>query len=226
MKGKCLSSRYEQAIVKQIEADNPFELMWTGKVSSLGKDQPFFIENLIFLYENFKGCMIYDDVYYSLSGHFIEDGNRDCLPFRVEAKTNDALHYIIKGQFSKYSIKLTMEPVEISINIPRVLSLNFKSVPCTVYSEPYKTIYTGRARIADLLFVIFYINETINIFSGKRNANGAYIVEHIRGGASFSHGVVILKQVRNPSRCNSSSTVTLLDDRSQIGYVIETHSQE
>lgn len=213
-------------MVKQIEVDNNYEVLWSGHVSSLGKEQPFFIENLIFLYDNFKGCMTFDDIYYVLSGKFNADGNKDCLPFTIEARSNGVLQYIIKGQFVKYSIRLTLEPVEYMINIPRVLTLNYRSVPCTIYSEPYKTIYPGRARLSELCLVIFYINETINIFSGKRNSCGAYIVEHIRGGAAFSHGVVILKQVRNPGKCTNPAAITLLDDRSQIGYVIEPHSQD
>jgi hypothetical protein len=213
-------------VVKQYEVDNKNEMMWSGKVSSLGKEQPFFIENLIFLYNGFKGCMTYDDTYYSLTGRFLEDGNRDCLPFVIEARTNGVLHYLLRGHFAKYALQLTMDPVEYSINIPRVLSLNFKSVPCTIFSEPYKAIYAGRARISELLLVVFYINDSINILSGKRNINGAYVVEHIRGGETFSQGVVILKQVRNPKRCTHPSTITLLDDRSQIGYVIEPQKQD
>lgn len=213
-------------MVKQIEIDNQYEILWTGKVSSLGKEQPFFIENLIFLYDQFKGCMTYDDTYYTLSGKFVEDGNKDCLPFVIEARTNGVLHYLIKGHFVKYTIKLTMEPVEYSINIPRVLTLHNKSVPCTVFSEPYKAIYAGRARLSEVMMVIFYINDSINILSGKRNSNGAYVVEHIRGGATFNQGVVVLKQVKNPKRCTNPGTITLLDDKSQIGYVIEPQSQE
>jgi hypothetical protein len=170
--------------------------------------------------------MTYDDTYYIITGSFNTEGNKDCLPFTLEAKTNSVLHYIIKGHFMKHTIRLTMEPVDYSINIPRVLNLNYLSVPCTIFSEPYKTIYPGRARLGEVMLVTFYINDTLNIFSGKRNSNGAYVVEHIRGGSAFSNGPVILKQVRNPTRCTNHAAVTLLDDRSQIGYVVEPHTQE
>lgn len=209
-----------------MEVDNSFEVTWSGTISSLGKDQSFFIENLLINQESFKGCMTYDDNFFILRGGFLPEGNKDDMPFKLEAVFNKKVHYILAGRFKKYSLEITMEATDHSLNIPRLLSLKFRSVPVTIYSEPYKTIYAGRAKLDSVIFVIFYINDCLNIFSGKKNETGAYIVEHLRNGHSLSDATVILRQVRTPSKCKLPGTVALLDERSQIGFIIEPHPSE
>lgn len=211
-------------MVKQLEVDNSFEVSWKGTISSLGKDQSFFIENLLISQDGFKGCMTYDDNFFILQGGFIPEGSKGDMAFRLEALYNKKVHYVLTGAIKKYSLEIIMESTDFSLNIPRLMSLDFKSVPVTIYSEPYKTIYVGRAKISDIIFVIFYINDCLNIFSGKKSDGGAYVVEHLRNGHSLSDGTVILKQVRTPSRCTLPGTMALLDERSQIGYIIEPHT--
>ncbi len=167
--------------------------------------------------------MIYEDKFFSLKGEYEKSSHKEgqMLPFKLNAYLEDSLAYRMKGHFCKYNIEMTMDQVGVVVAIPMTLHLGFSSVPCTVYSEPYKTIYPGRAKISEVLLVLFYINKSLNVFCGKRNKQGVFVVQLMKDGNSDQ--VTVLKQLKNPRKVHNRHAVTLLDEKNQIGYVIEPH---
>lgn len=209
--------------MKQIENEALFEVLWRGFITTLGKKQTFFLENLIPCAGFFRGCMVYDDTFLILKGEY--DETRDPtvhLPFSLEAYEETTLRYRLKGRFVKYDIEMTMEQVGSQVSIPMTLQLSFKSVPCTIYSEPYKTILPGRCKISHVLLVVFYNNDTLNVFCGKRNKQGVFVARHMKDRQLQEN--IILRQTKNPRKVNSNQALTLLDEKSMIGYVIELHN--
>lgn len=167
--------------------------------------------------------MVYDDTFLILKGDYEQSRDPNThLPFSLEAYEETSLRYRLKGRFVKYDIEMTMEQVGSEVSIPMTLQISFKSVACTIYSEPYKTILAGRCKISHVLLVVFYNNETLNVFCGKRNKQGVFVARHMKDGQLQEN--ITLRQTRNPKKVNSANALTLLDEKSMIGYVIEVHN--
>ena len=216
--------KMETANIKQAENETPTEIVWRGNIDAYGKKQAFFIEHLFPAKGGFRGSMVYEDKFYALTGDFLPTDVEidDHLPFELEAFQNRNLSYRLSGKFVGYDIELRMDKVSKTYSIPLTITLACKSTPCTVYTEPYKALYPGRAKVSELLFVLFYVNNRLNIISGKLNSVGVYVAQLIRDGMPGEP--IVLRQARNPSRTKKAmAAVTLVDEKNQIGYVIELH---
>lgn len=218
-----LLQRMELATIKQAERESPIEIAWRGTIEAYGKKQPFLIEHLFPAKGGFRGSMVYDDKFFALTGEFLptEDETNDHLPFELEAFHERTFAYRLKGRFVGYDIELRMERISKTFSIPLTMRLTCKSTPCTVFMEPYKSLYPGRAKISDLLYVVFYNNGKLNLISGKLNSLGVFVGQLIRDGMVGEPP--ILRQTKNPKRTGKALAVTLLDEKNQIGYVIEMH---
>lgn len=204
-------------MIKQVESQSNQELLWRGTINQYGKQQEFFIESLLPFKDSFRGYMVFDDLFFTLLGDF-EDSKDEKVRFSILAHHENNLAYRMWGHFEKYELILNLSKIG-TLNFPLTLKMNFLSLPCTVYSEPYQTLYTGRARISDILFVMFYINEKLNMITGKKNKHGVYVANLYKGNSVTEN--IILKQVKNPSKVKDRQALSFVDERGQLGFVIE-----
>lgn len=205
-------------------------------MSKFGKGEDFVIEHLVFEGKRILGYFSQGGSIVTLKGTLLPNHKTDHsqydageivsavnknLMLRLEGSNpKTGAKYIFRGFFDKFELKGSLQDVPPRM-VPRVIQVEMKGKPCTVFLEPGKRLFQGQANINDKhMFVMFYDKRRLHIISGIRNKEGNFVAYLIRGPAESE--VFCLVQTVNPLKVkNKASTVALCEVNYLFGVVIE-----
>ena len=212
-----------------IDYDSGTELTWYGAISKFGRGEDFVIEHITFNGKMIYGYMSQGDALIKLTGTMLDiesgpedrDGDGRNLFFKLEGQnTTTMTKYSIRGYFDKFELKASMRDLPPRM-VTRILQLDLKAKPCTVFQEPGKRLSQGQVKITNnRIFVMFLEKGRMNILSAMKNKVGVYVGFLIRGGSSRS--IFTLIQTQNPLRVKHKANVfSFAEENFQFGMVIE-----
>ena len=206
------------------------EFTWYGGISKFGKREDFVIEHLVFAGNNIEGYVSQNNALVQLKGSFVSPIGLQNDPkslkkmfFKLEGKNlTTKIKYEFNGYFVKNEIRGLLQDNPPKM-VPRVITLDSKSVPCTVFLEPGKRLCQGSfVSIENRILILFNEKDTMNILSMYKNRYDTYIGYYTRGGGAALPDVSIMVQTALPAKVkNKANTYSFADLGQTHGMVVE-----
>lgn len=205
-------------------------------MSKFGKGEDFIIEHLIFEGKKVLGYFTQGGSIVTLKGALLPNHKQEHSQYDTGEKVSLAnknmmlrlegtnsktgAKYIFRGFFDKFELKGSLQDVPPKM-VPRVIQVELKGKPCTVFLEPGKRLFQGQANITDgHMFVMFYDKGRLHVVSGMRNKQGNFVAYLMRGPADSE--VFCLVQTPNPLKVkNKTNAIAMCEENYLFGIVIE-----
>jgi len=205
-------------------------------MSKFGKGEDFVIEHLVFEGTSIIGYFTQGGSIVTLKGALLPPTKNEHSQYDASEKVNrdhknmllkleginskTGAKYIFRGFFDNLELRGSLQDVPPRM-VPRVLQLELKGRPCTVFLEPGKRLFQGQARVStNHLFVMFLDKGRLHIISGIKNKAGVYVAYLIRGPHEYD--VFHMVQTVNPLKVkHKPSAIALCEVNYAFGIVIE-----
>ena len=183
-----------------------------GSSRKFGKKEDFAIEHLVIDGEEISAYISQNDSLVYLRGNLlpIQASSNSTVPkkvlFSLEGKNSKTKEkYVVRGYFDKLEIKASLQDFPPKI-VPRILQVDLKSVPCTVFVEPGKRLCQGVARESSNRLLVMYLDRgNLSILSTKMNEVGSYVGWLTRATQSLEY--LIMLQAFPPAKLKGKNGV-------------------